>query len=59
MHQAFWHHRERDSIAHARVGSPANVQPLHYDLATSYTLKAAESGRVQLSSHGRMGEKVQ
>lgn len=43
MDQAFWLGRERDSIAHARAATLADVRLMHYDLAAAYSLKAAEA----------------
>lgn len=58
MDQAFWLERERNFIAHVRAATLTDVRPMHYDLATGYSLKAAASGKVHLSLHGRTEEMV-
>jgi hypothetical protein len=45
MDQAIWLERERESIANARAATIPDVRAMHYELATGYSLKAAEAGR--------------
>jgi hypothetical protein len=48
MDQAYWLQRERESITHARAATLPDVQLIHYELARSYSIKAADAGREPL-----------
>jgi hypothetical protein len=48
MDQAYWLAREQDSIANARAATLADVRLIHYDLASSYSVKAAEAKKARL-----------
>ena len=44
MEQAYWLRRKRDARANAKAAETAEARMVHYQLAGSYSVKAAAAG---------------